>query len=335
MGASIKYISYFLPPLAIDNVALAKGYPDKTPQDLFDISGVHKRHIASEGVLGSDLALNAVRSLVLENSDFSLNEIDFLIFSTLVLDYNSPTTASVLHRKLGLNPNCGALDLPQGCTGFLYSLSLASAMISAGNAKNVLILLGEIPTKAIHRDDIALRSIFGDAGAALVVSENQTSKIGKFVFGTFGEGFDFLKVEVGGGRNPINSEWIKKYDDQELNLPYGRIEMNGFEVLRFALKEIPGLLDRTLLMNNISISEIDFFVFHQASAMILKSLQRKCDIPQGKFISYFEESGNTVSCSIPIALKKGADDNRFKKGDKIALIAFGIGFSCIGTVIEW
>lgn len=335
MGASILHISYFLPPLSFDNFDIAKSYPDKTAQELFDISGVHKRHIASEGVLGSDLALSAVTSLVLENPDFSLNSIDFLILSTLVLDYNSPTTASVLHQKLGLKPNCGAMDLPQGCTGFLYSLSIASAMISAGNAKNVLILLGEIPTKAIHSDDLALRSIFGDAGAALVVSENKTSKIGKFVFGTFGEGFDFLKVEVGGGRNPINSEWIKKYADQELNLPYGRIEMNGFEVLRFALKEIPALLDRTLLKNNISISEIDYFVFHQASAMILRSLQRKCEIPEEKFVSYFVDTGNTVSCSIPIALKKGDDDGRFKKGDKIALLAFGIGFSCIGTVIEW
>lgn len=335
MGGSIKHISYFLPPLSIDNDMLAKSCQDKTAQELFDISGVHKRHIASEGVLGSDLALNAMDSLILENPDFSIKEIDFLIVSTLVLDYNSPTTASVLHRKLGLKSNCGAMDLPQGCTGFLYSLSVASAMISAGNAKNVLILLGEIPTKALHSDDIALRAIFGDAGAAIVVSENQASKIGKFVFGTFGEGFDFLKVEVGGGRNPINSEWIKEYANQELNLPYGRIEMNGFEVLRFALKEIPALLDRTLAINNISISEIDFFVFHQASAMILKSLQRKCDIPTEKFISFFEESGNTVSCSIPIALKKGSDEGRFKKGDKMALIAFGIGFSCIGTVIEW
>jgi 3-oxoacyl-[acyl-carrier-protein] synthase-3 len=335
LGSSIQYLSYYLPQLAMDNNLLAEQFVGKKAKELFDISGVKTRHVAAKGVLGSDLAISALELLQKEHPNFSLKEIDFLIVSTLVLDYNSPTTASVLHHKLGLSSACGTIDLPQGCSGFLYSLSVAEAMITAGNARNVLILLGEVPTKAIHSEDIVLRSIFGDAGAAIVVSENPTKSIGKFTFATFGDGFDFLKVERGGGRNPIDEAWIKKYSDQENQLSFGRIEMNGLEVLRFALKEIPGFLEQTLVKNGLTISEIDFFIFHQASAMILKSLQRKCNIPEHKFISNFEDVGNTVSCSIPIALKKAADLGNFKKGNKIVLIGFGIGFSCIGTVIEW
>ena len=318
MFAKIRKISYYLPgpPLSID-------------------SNSNNRYHASQDEIGSDLAYKAVLKLFNDYPEIDKREIDFLIVSTLVLDYNSPTTASVLHHKLGLSSTCGTIDLPQGCSGFLYSLSVAEAMISAGNARNVLILLGEVPTKAIHSEDIVLRSIFGDAGAAIVVSENPTKSIGKFTFATFGDGFDFLKVERGGGRNPIDEAWIKKYSDQENQLSFGRIEMNGLEVLRFALKEIPGFLDQTLVKNGLTLSEIDFFIFHQASAMILKSLQRKCNIPEHKFISNFEDVGNTVSCSIPIALKKAADLGNFKKGNKIVLLGFGIGFSCIGTVIEW
>ena len=318
MLAKIRKISYYLPgpPISID-------------------SDNNNRYHASLDEIGSDLAYKAVLKLFNEFSEIDKCEIDFLIVSTLVLDYNSPTTASVLHHKLGLSSTCGTIDLPQGCSGFLYSLSVAEAMISAGNARNVLILLGEVPTKAIHSEDIVLRSIFGDAGAAIVVSENNTKAIGKFTFATFGNGFDFLKVERGGGRNPIDEAWINKYSDQVNQLSFGRIEMNGLEVLRFVLKEIPGFLEQTLVKNGLTISEIDFFIFHQASALILKSLQRKCNIPEHKFISNFEEVGNTVSCSIPIALETAAALGNFKKGDKIVLLGFGIGFSCIGTVIEW
>jgi 3-oxoacyl-[acyl-carrier-protein] synthase-3 len=314
----IRKISYYLPgpPLSID-------------------SNSNNRYYASQDEIGSDLAFKAVLKLFNEYPEIDKLDIDFLIVSTLVLDYNSPTTASVLHHKLGLSSTCGTIDLPQGCSGFLYSLSVAEAMISAGNARNVLILLGEVPTKAIHSEDTVLRSIFGDAGAAIVVSENNTKAIGKFTFATFGNGFDFLKVERGGGRNPIDKAWLNKYSDQVNQLPFGRIEMNGLEVLRFALKEIPGFLEQTLVKNGLTISEIDFFIFHQASALILKSLQRKCNIPEHKFISNFEEVGNTVSCSIPIALETAAALGNFKKGDKIVLLGFGIGFSCIGTVIEW
>ena len=316
--AKIRKISYYLPgpPLSID-------------------SNSNNRYHASQDEIGSDLAYKAVLKLFNDYPEIDKREIDFLIVSTLVLDYNSPTTASVLHHKLGLSSTCGTIDLPQGCSGFLYSLSVAEAMISAGNARNVLILLGEVPTKAIHSEDIVLRSIFGDAGAAIVVSENNTKAIGKFTFATFGNGFDFLKVERGGGRNPIDEAWINKYSDQVNQLSFGRIEMNGLEVLRFVLKEIPGFLEQTLVKNGLTISEIDFFIFHQASALILKSLQRKCNIPEHKFISNFEEVGNTVSCSIPIALETAAALGTFKKGDKIVLLGFGIGFSCIGTVIEW
>ena len=318
MFAKIRKISHYLPgpPLSIE-------------------SDNNNRYYASQDEIGSDLAFKAVLKLFNEYPEIDKRDIDFLIVSTLVLDYNSPTTASVLHHKLGLSSTCGTIDLPQGCSGFLYSLSVAEAMISTGNARNVLILLGEVPTKAIHSEDIVLRSIFGDAGAAIVVSENNTKAIGKFTFATFGNGFDFLKVERGGGRNPIDEAWINKYSDQVNQLSFGRIEMNGLEVLRFALKEIPGFLEQTLVKNGLTISEIDFFIFHQASALILKSLQRKCNIPEHKFISNFEEVGNTVSCSIPIALETAAALGTFEKGDKIVLLGFGIGFSCIGTVIEW
>jgi 3-oxoacyl-[acyl-carrier-protein] synthase-3 len=111
--------------------------------------------------------------------------------------------------------------------------------------------------------------------------------------------------------------------------------MNGLEVTRFSLEKVPMLLTKTLGKNNYSFEEIDLFVFHQASLIILKSLKRKCNIPDAKFYIYLEEVGNTVSCSIPIALYHAELEGKLKRGNKVLLLGFGVGYSWGGTVVEY
>jgi 3-oxoacyl-[acyl-carrier-protein] synthase-3 len=128
---------------------------------------------------------------------------------------------------------------------------------------------------------------------------------------------------------------LKKYEDQPGNLAHGRMSMNGLEVTRFSLEKVPVLLDQTLEKNNITFEEIDLFVFHQASLIILNSLKRKCKIPDSKFYIYLEDVGNTVSCTIPIALYHAEKENRLKRGDKVMLLGFGVGYSWGGTIINY
>ena len=111
--------------------------------------------------------------------------------------------------------------------------------------------------------------------------------------------------------------------------------MNGLEIVRFSLQKVPALLEQVLLKNNVEFEEIDLFIFHQASDFILRSLQRKCKIPSEKFYTYFEEIGNTVSCSIPIAMRQAELEGKLKRGYKVLIAGFGVGYSWGGTVIDY
>ena len=225
--------------------------------------------------------------------------------------------------------------MPMGCAGYIYGLSLANAMIVSGNASNVLLLVSDIPTSVIHSQDFDLRCIFGDAGAATLVQATEQNGIGKFVFGNDGEGAKNLIVERGSTRAPIDQEWIERYKYEPEYLAHGKMEMNGLEIARFSLQRVPSLLEETLERNNLKFEDVDLFVFHQASKFILSALQRKCKIPKEKFYEYYENVGNTVSCSIPIALKNAQLEGKLKKGDKVMLLGFGVGYTWGGTVVEW
>ncbi len=325
-------VAYYLPDTILDNKSLSLQF-DKSENEIFKISGVQKRHIRGKNEIGSDLGFAAARKL-LATYDFQ-KKIDFLIFCTEGLDYKAPTTSSVLHHRLGLNENCGCIDLPMGCTGFVFGLSVADALLKAGNAECVLLINADIPSSVIHSDDFELRVLFGDAGSAVIIEKQDTMKVGKFVFGNDGSGAKNLIVENGSTRHQIDAQWLELYKNQPNHLKHGRMHMNGIEILRFSLKRVPMLLEQVLKKNNLLFGEIDLFVFHQASQLILKMLKRKCSIPDEKFYTYYESVGNTVSCSIPIALSHAFKDGKIKKGDKVMVLGFGVGYSWGGTVITF
>jgi 3-oxoacyl-[acyl-carrier-protein] synthase-3 len=333
--SKIKYISFHLPNDILTNEDIVLLFPDKNEDSIIKSFGIRKRHIREPNQTGSDLAFLAANRFFDENLDFDKSKIDFLIFCTEGLDYKAPTSSSVLHYRLGLNQNCGCIDMPMGCAGYIYGLSLANAMIVSGNASNVLLLVSDIPSSVIHSQDFDLRCIFGDAGAATLIQASEQKGIGSFVFGNDGEGAKNLIVERGSTRAPIDQEWIEKYKDEQEYLAHGKMEMNGLEIARFSLQRVPSLLDETLKKNNLNFDDIDLFIFHQASKFILSALQRKCKIPKERFYEYYEDIGNTVSCSIPIALKHAELEGKVKKGDKVMLLGFGVGYTWGGTIVEW
>ncbi|MBU3661117.1 MAG: ketoacyl-ACP synthase III [Flavobacteriales bacterium] len=333
--SKISNISYYLPSQVLTNEDLVTLFPEKKGELIFKSFGIKKRHIRKPKQTGSDLSFLAANQLFSEFKEIEKDKIDFLIFCTEGLDYKAPTSASVLHYRLGLNQNCGCIDMPMGCAGYVYGLSLANAMIVSGNANNVLLLVSDIPSSVIHSQDFDLRCIFGDAGAATLIQATEKNGIGKFVFGNDGEGAKNLIVERGSTRAPIDSDWIEIYKEEDEYLAHGKMEMNGLEIARFSLQRVPTLIEETLAKNNLNFDEIDLFVFHQASKFILSALQRKCKIPKEKFYEYYENVGNTVSCTIPIALKHALLEGKLKKGYKVMLLGFGVGYSWGGTIIEW
>lgn len=329
----ISHIEYYLPENKLTNRELSSQF-GKSEYDIFKMTGVKTRRIRSESQIGSDLGFLAAERLLQNQPDLK-EKIDLLLFCTEGLDYKAPTTSSTLHYRLGLKEDCACMDMPMGCAGFVYGLSAAKAALICENATCVLFITADIPSSVIHSRDFELRAIFGDAGAAVVVENSSSGKIGRFCFGTDGSGAENLIVRQGSTRQQIDETWLKKFKAEPGKLSFGRMEMNGLEIARFSLQKVPVLVKNVLQKNGLVFQNIDLFILHQASDFILTALRRKCKIPENKFYTYFSEIGNTVSCSIPIAMYHAVKEGKLKKGNKVMILGFGVGYSWAGTVIEY
>ena len=252
------------------------------------------------------------------------NEIDFILFCTQSPDYHLPTTACILQDRLGLRKNIGALDFNLGCSGFVYGLSIAKGLIATGAAQNILLVTAETYTKYLRKSDKSNRTIFGDGAAATLIQKDENKENFQFILGTDGSGYDNLIVRNGGGRNRINKE------DEAGNCLY----MNGQNIFIFTIEKIPVLVTEILEKNNLTKNDVDYYIFHQANAHILRRQREILEIPEEKFYINLEKYGNTVSSTIPIALKDALETGKVKRGQKIMLIGFGVGLSWGATIVE-
>jgi 3-oxoacyl-[acyl-carrier-protein] synthase III len=332
MKETIK-LAYHLPETIISNDDLAQEFPTITAETIFKQTGIKRRQVVKPYELGSDISYKAAHRLITKEN-INRKSIDLLISCNQGPDFKAPSNSVLLHHRLGLKKECACFDLPVGCSGYVYALSMAKALLTSGQAHTALILTSEVPSHIIHPSDLYLRMIFGDAATATFLTNSFSSKIGKFVFGADGEGADALYVDRSSSRNPIDIEWLTQYKDIPGQMQHGRLHMNGSAIVNFSIKLVPQLLNDTLEKNNLKFEEIDLFIFHQASGFILNVLRKKCKIPEEKFVVCIENFGNTVSNTIPIALAESIAQGRAKKGMKIMLLGFGIGFTWAGTIIE-
>jgi 3-oxoacyl-[acyl-carrier-protein] synthase-3 len=330
--AYIKAISYYLPNKVLSNQDLARIYPDLNSNEIKENTKVELRHISNDDEIGSDLGFMAAK-LLFENYSIDKNEIDFLLFCSEGLDYSAPSTACILQNKLDLSKHIGSLDIPYGCSGFIYGLSVAKGLIESQQAKNILLITADTPSKVIHPEDFELRLIFGDAGAATLISSRTSNGIGKFKFGTDGSGYDKLIVRKSGIRERMTVDWLEKYKDIG-GMPLGRMEMKSSDIFLFAMKVVPRMVSELLQKEELEIANIDFFVFHQANYKMLEVLRKKLKIPKEKFIIDIEDVGNTVSASIPIAFSRALNSGKIQTGDHVMLCGFGIGLSWCGTIVQ-
>ncbi len=334
MNSSIRAISYYVPERVLTNRDLCNEFPGLNEEEIFKTSGIRLRHISRPDEIGSDIGFCAAEKLFSENN-IRREEIDFLLFCTEGLDYKAPATSCILQERLKLAKTCGALDIPYGCTGFVYGLSVAKGLIESDQAKNILLLTSDVPSKVIHPGDRELRIIFGDGGAATLISSTSDRKgIGKFVFGTDGSGYDKLIVRRSGAREFITHEWLNKFNDAD-GMKWGKMEMQSDKIFLFAMKVVPPMIRELMEKEKLNLDDIDLFVFHQANVQMLDVLRRKIKIPSEKFVIDMEEVGNTVSASIPIALKDALDKGKIKIGMNIMLCAFGVGLSWAATIVKF
>lgn len=333
MKAKIKAISYYLPEKVLGNEEINTLFPEWSVDKISSKTGIYNRHIAAADEFSSDMAIKAAENLFSEHH-IDRKDIDFILLCTQSPDYILPTTACIIQDKLGIPTSAGALDFNLGCSGYIYGLGLAKGLVFAGIAKNILLLTSETYSKFIHPKDKSNLTIFGDAASAtLITAGDGFAELGEFDFGTDGKGAENLIVKKGGVRFPGLSDESEDLTDEfgNVNNP-GKLHMNGGEIFGFTSGAVPKLIQNVLANNELEASDINLYVFHQANKYMLNHLRKKINIEEEKFFYFLKDCGNTVSSTIPIALKEAVKDADLS--GNILLAGFGVGYSWGGCVVK-
>jgi 3-oxoacyl-[acyl-carrier-protein] synthase-3 len=328
MGVKIEKIESFFPEKILTNEVLSERFPEWTPDMIEKRLGVIQRHIANDDETAVDLAVK-VGQKILENYD--KESIDFLILCTEIPDYFLPSSACILQEKLNLPTRVGAIEINLGCSGYVYGLGIAKGLIESGISNEVLFITAGVLSKVINPLDRGNLTVFGDAATATILKRSENEHIMNFVFGTDGSGAQNLIIPNGGLRNRYDKDAELIYENDSARTA-NDLYMNGAEIFTFTIQQVPGLVYKTLEKNQLRLEDIDYFIFHQANQYILEYLRKKLKIPEDKFFIDIQNTGNTVSSTIPIALQKSS--NRLKKGDLVLLAGYGVGYSWGATIIR-
>jgi 3-oxoacyl-[acyl-carrier-protein] synthase-3 len=289
-------------------------------------TGIKERHIADETITNSDMAVKACER-ALEMSGTLKEEIDLLICGTVTPDYRLPSSACVVQEKLGLS-NAVAFDVVAACTGFINGLTIADSYIQTGVHKKALVVGVEKLSSMTNYNDRGTCVLFGDGAGAVVVepSTNGHGLISSFMKSD-GRLWKLLWTEIGGSKFPYTPDF--QFDGSD------KIQMNGAEVFKVAVKEMANAVENVLDQGDVSPSDIALFVPHQANLRIIDALAKRLKISNDKVFKNIEKYGNTSAASVPIALDEANRDGRIKPGDYVVVVAFGGGLIWGSALIKW
>jgi 3-oxoacyl-[acyl-carrier-protein] synthase-3 len=289
-------------------------------------TGIKERHIAPAGMAGSDYAYQAAL-IAMRTAGITAKDIDMIIVGTVTPDAPLPSTACILQDKLGAR-NAAVMDIVAACSGLIYGLAIARAMIMIGQMKIVLVVGAELLTRITDWSDRNTCVLFGDgAGAAIVTASDEPGGIINTYIKGDGSLAHLLQIPHGGTRVPLTAE--------NINDPNRFIQMNGPEIFKSAVKAMGEAATKILEICNITSDDISLMIPHQANIRIIEATARRIKLPMDRVFVNIHKYGNTSAASIPIALDEAVRSGRVKKGDKIVLVAFGAGFTWGATLIEW
>ncbi len=330
MEAYIKAIAYYLPEKVVTNEQLVEEFPEWSVDKIAKKVGINERHIAADDETAGDMAFKAAEKLIVENG-IDKSTIDFVLLCTQSPDYFLPSTSCIIQHKLGLSTKCGAFDFNLGCSGYEYGLAMAKSLIVSGIAKNILLLTAETYNKHIHPKDKGNRTIFGDGASASLISKEGFARIGEFVLGTDGSGYDRLIHKTGAMRH---YERLNDFHEDENGNPLSsdHLFMDGKAIFDFTSDVVPPMIEETLQKNNLTSDDVDLYVFHQANKYMINYLRKLMEIDKDKFYVFMETVGNTVSSTIPIALCEAQKEDKLH--GNVVLAGFGVGLSYGAVVLE-
>jgi 3-oxoacyl-[acyl-carrier-protein] synthase-3 len=351
----IAGIGFHVPERVVTNEELTH-WMDTTNEWIIERTGIEERRYAKKFEETPATLAARASEIAIERAGISKEDIDFIIFATLSPDYYFPGVGVLLQRELGITHTaCGALDIRNQCSGFVYGLSVADQFIQSGMYKNILLVGSEVHSFGL---DYSTRGrnvsfIFGDGAGAVVLQPTEEKNRGVLTTklhsdGTYAEKLCFISLGSHGGyHNKYQEEPIDYGFDPELDLggllftqkmaedgllfPY----MDGQFVFKFAVQKFPEVVQEMLQETQIPLSELNMFIPHQANLRITQFVQRRLQLRDDQVWSNIQKYGNTTAASIPIAMCEAWESGKIKDGDLVALAAFGSGFTWGGALIRW
>ena len=290
---------------------ICKENPNWNYEKLLKKTGILNRYVLGKKETPETLSIEAGKKCILDSGSAY---IDGIIYVTQSPSLPLPSRACIIQDALRVSKNSFAFDVNQGCSGFIYALSLANSLIKNNDATRVMIICTDHYSKYISSNDRTSRPIFSDAAAAVIIEASNNSNIGPFVFKTDGSGAKHLTVHK--------------------NLENLELFMDGPEVLKFSLNLVPQATRELLDKASLKLDDIDLFIFHQASAVVLDKLQKKLAIDDQRWVKLIKDLGNTVSATIPIAINILNKDDKLKKNKNYLLMGFGVGLSVGGCILS-
>ncbi|PHS28328.1 MAG: 3-oxoacyl-ACP synthase [Robiginitomaculum sp.] len=307
-------VGSYLPKKILSNDDLAK-MVNTSDEWIRQRTGIKRRHIAAEGETTSDLGTEAAKN-ALKSAGMEAGDIDLIILATATPDLTFPASATIIQANIGMVRGF-AFDLNAVCSGFLYALATADSFIARGQARNALVIGAETFSRILDWEDRSTCVLFGDgAGAVVLTGEPGAPGMGErgiihSYLRSDGRFTDLLYVDGG----PSKTQTV------------GHLRMSGNQVFRHAITNIAASIAKVLDDAGLTVSDVDWFVPHQANQRILEGISRRLGLPEERVVSTVAEQGNTSAASIPLALDTACRDGRIKKGDLVLMEALGGGFT--------
>lgn len=279
----------------------------------------------------SDLAYEAAKQLIIE-MHIDVKEIDILIFVSQTPDYlNIPNTSTILQHRLELSTKCIAFDIPLGCSGFVYGMSVISAYMQNPLINKGMLVFGDTPSKIVNKKDKSAALLFGDAGGCAIFTKTSRKSEMFFNLGSDGKGAESIIITHGGSRNPMTIEsLVEKQIDNNIIRRDCDIQLDGMDVFSFGITQAPKTIKELYEFASINNEMIDFAIFHQANKMMNEMIRKKLKLDIVKVPYSLEKFGNTSSASIPLTIVTELKE-KLGGSKNLLLCGFGVGLSW-GTV---
>lgn len=320
----------YMPDKVLTNHDIAKRV-DTSHEWIVERTGIHQRRVGdlSKDENPSGMAAKAAMK-ALEAANLTPNDIDCILLSSTLADQPMPNAASMLQFKLGITNNCPALDVNAACSGWMYLVPMADAMIKTGMYKHILVVGSEMLSAFNNWDDRNTCILFGDGcGVAILgrAAENEDSKIYSTVLSSDSSKKDHLTLWAGGSNKKITKEVLDNNEQW--------MTMNGQEIFKSAVKTMAAHAEKVVKDAELTINDVDWFIPHQANLRIIEAVGQRFSFPPEKVVINVDKYANTSSATVPVALDEAIRDGRIKRGDNVLLAAFGAGLTAGAVFLKY